>query len=133
MQTMSGTPSPIIPASLSVVMPVYNEEDAIETVIADYLDIIGQFEHGELVIINDKSTDHTLALLEKLAAQDSRVRFFSNEVNLGHGPTLIRAYREARGDYVFHVDSDNQFIAEDFWLLWNGLQETGASVAIGRR
>jgi len=130
---MADTPTRAIPASLSVVMPVYNEEDAIETVVADYLALLGHFENGELVLVNDKSTDNTLAILQKLAARDKRIRFFSNEMNLGHGPTLTRGYKAAQGDYVFQVDSDNQFVAEDFWLLWNALEEKGADVVIGRR
>jgi glycosyltransferase involved in cell wall biosynthesis len=133
MQPMPHIPPRPIPASLSVVMPVYNEEDAIETVVADYLTLIGKFQLGELVLVNDKSTDKTLEILSQLVQRDSRIRVFSNEVNRGHGPTLTRAYREARGEYIFHVDSDNQFMAEDFWLLWNALEQTKADIAIGRR
>ena len=38
---------------------------------------------------------------------------------MGHGPSLIRAYKLATGEYIFHTDSDYQFRPNDFWKLYN--------------
>ncbi len=114
-------------------MPVYNESEIIETVVRDYLHVLDSFNEGEFVIVNDASKDTTFSLLQKCAAQDSRLKVLDNEKNMGHGPTLMRAYHAATKEYVFHVDSDNQFVAEDFWLLWKKMESENLDVVIGRR
>jgi len=39
-------------------------------------------------------------------------------VNAGHGPSVVRGLRQARGDWIFQLDSDGQFEIDDFWKLW---------------
>ncbi len=107
----------VIP-ELTVVMPVYNEEQAIiKTVTSwvrelDRLDIVYQ-----LVVYDDGSTDRTRQRLAELAP-----RFASFAVveqpNAGHGPTVLRGYREARGEWVFQVDSDGELSVAEFETLW---------------
>ena len=101
--------------SLSIVMPVYNEQEAITKVIEDYSSVLEKIEEREFVVVNDKSTDNTLAILESLQKEHPYLRIITQPKNSGHGASLLRAYREAKGEYIFYCDSDNQFVAEDFW------------------
>lgn len=120
--------------SLSIVMPVYNEEAIIEKVVRDFSEIVlKKFEYPEFIIINDCSTDTTLAILENLQKEYHFIKVKTNEKNLGHGPSLKKAYEEARGEYIFHCDSDNQFLAEDFWLLWEKLKKHNLGLVMGLR
>jgi len=121
------------PYSLSVVMPVFNEQDVIAKVLADYAKILKQFQKPELVIVNDCSTDGTLSALESLRHDHPYLRIITPPENRGHGPSLARAYRESTGDYIFHCDSDNQFLAADFWLLWEKLTQANLDIVIGYR
>ncbi|NQU83733.1 MAG: glycosyltransferase family 2 protein [Parcubacteria group bacterium] len=103
---------------LSIVMPVYNEDEVIETVIRDFCkNVLCRFSKKEFIIVNDCSTDKTPEILDKLAKEMDCLKIIHNEKNSGHGISLRRAYDESKGDLVFHTDSDNQFVAEDFWLL----------------
>lgn len=122
-----------INASLSIVMPAYNEAGVIEKVVRDFGGVLQKFERPEFIVVNDCSKDNTLAILLGLQKEIPYLKVIAQEKNSGHGPSLMRAYRLATGDYVFHVDSDNQFYAEDFWLLWDKMQKEGADIVIGRR
>lgn len=119
--------------SLSIVMPVFNEEEVIQTVVKDYGIILQSFENPELVIVDDCSTDKTLSVLKAMSESHPYLRIVSLEKNQGHGPALTRAFREARNDYIFHSDSDNQFDAGDFWLLWERLKNENLDAVIGYR
>jgi glycosyltransferase involved in cell wall biosynthesis len=103
---------------LSVIIPVYNEEGAIAEVVADWvrtLDALGIT--FEIRLYDDGSRDGTPALLDRLAAGDPRL-VVVHKPNSGHGPTILHGYREARGRWVFQVDSDNEMRADGFPSLW---------------
>ena len=122
-----------IDASVSVIMPVYNEEEIIATVASDYCGILENFARPECLVVNDGSTDHTLEALKPVEARYPWLRVVTMERNSGYGATLMRAYREAKGDYVFQVDSDNQFLAGDFWKIWAERERIDADLVIGYR
>jgi dolichol-phosphate mannosyltransferase len=106
-------------ASLSVVMPVYNEAIGVADVVADIVrHILDVVPGSELVIVDDRSTDQTHAVLDQIAQSDSRVRLLVNEVNGGHGRTTRRAMDASTGEWIFHLDSDGQVEVSEFGLLW---------------
>jgi len=113
-------------------MPVYNEEAIIEKTIDDCMTLIlSRFVTGEIVVVNDCSTDKTAKVLERLSATNDRLKVISNEKNVGHGSSLVRAVRAARGDHVLCMDSDYQFCPEDFWKLYALFD--GTNIVIGQR
>ncbi len=119
--------------SLSVVMPVHNEQSVINKVVHDYCKILDTFTQPEFIIIDDHSTDATPQILHEIKKDYPYIRLFTNTNNMGHGPSLVRGYKESSGEYVFHCDRDNQFLAEDFWLLWEKMQKDNLDAAIGCR
>jgi dolichol-phosphate mannosyltransferase len=103
---------------LSVVMPVYNEERSIASVIDEWtgvLDALGV--DYELRVYDDGSRDQTAAILRRIAADKPRV-VASSHPNRGHGPTIMRGYAEARGEWVVQTDSDGEMPASEFERLW---------------
>jgi glycosyltransferase involved in cell wall biosynthesis len=103
---------------LSVVMPVYNERDAIGQV----LDIWSATLQGlgvsyELLVYDDGSTDGTTEVLSAAAGTTPHLRVVRHE-NVGHGPTILRGYRAARGRWIFQTDSDGETDAGAFTELW---------------
>jgi|SRR3989344_505191 len=124
---------PKIKNSLSIVMPVFNEQDVIETVVRDFSTILDRFERPEFVIVNDKSTDKTRFVLKELENKYRYLKVIDNDRNRGHGPTLMNAYKNATGEYIFHCDSDNQFYAADFWILWKEMERNNRDVVVGYR
>lgn len=113
----SGTTVP-----LSVVMPAYNEADGIRVAVeAAQKHVLDRLPGAELVVVNDGSRDHTGSILDQIAAADNRVRVLHTR-NGGHGTALMRGLAQARGDYVFLVDSDDQIPLDAFWTLWTRAQ-----------
>lgn len=103
---------------LSIVMPVYNEVEAIPGVLRAWhaeLERLGI--DGEIRAYNDGSKDGTGPVLDQLADELPRLRAFHHS-NRGHGPTVLRGYGEAEAAWVFQVDSDDEMGPEGFEQLW---------------
>src|SRR5262245_27544783 len=99
---------------LSIVMPVYNEAGAILPVLQAWLSVVDKLHIDyEFLIYDDGSRDETLRLLTEHAYNLPRVKI-RHHANHGHGPTILRGYREARGQWIFQTDSDDEMPAEHF-------------------
>ena len=117
---------------LSVVMPVYNEEEAIALAVDDVQrHVLAVVPGAELVVVNDGSRDRTGQLLDEAAAQDPRVRVIHQE-NTGHGGAVMAALGAARGDYVFLIDSDRQIPLDGFARAWREIS-AGRDAVFGVR
>jgi polyisoprenyl-phosphate glycosyltransferase len=92
---------------LSVVAPMYNEEATAE---AFYERVQGALEGipFELVVVDDGSTDSTPEILDRLAAEDPRVRVVYLSRNFGHQTAITAGLDHARGDAVVMIDADLQ-------------------------
>ena len=118
--------------SLSVVMPAYNEEDGIAVAVQAVQDhVLADVPGAELVVVNDGSRDGTGPLLDRLAAADPRVRVI-HKANGGHGPAIMTGLGQARGEFVFLIDSDNQIPLEEFPPFWEAVHR-GSDAAFGVR
>lgn len=90
---------------VSVVIPAYNAEKTIRQTVES---VIGQtFTEWEMIVVNDCSRDGTLAILEEMAAEDSRIRVVTNEQNGGVSYSRNCGVQEARGDWIAFLDSDD--------------------------
>jgi dolichol-phosphate mannosyltransferase len=97
------------PARLSLVIPMYNEE----AMIAPLREAVNSFARAlpsevELILVNDGSSDQTLALLAEWAATDARVRVLHLSRNFGHQIAATAGLDHATGDAVVLLDADLQ-------------------------
>ncbi len=106
-------------AELAVVMPVYDEAAGLRGVLTDWARALDALEiDWQLHAYDDGSRDGSRQVLEALAAELPRLRVYAHE-NRGHGPTLLRGYRENAGaEWLFQVDSDDEMRPEGFAALW---------------
>ncbi len=108
-----------MPLDLMLVMPVYNEEECIQGVVASWRDCFEQLNLDfALLILNDGSKDGTARALQAFEG-DARVRVI-NKANSGHGPTILQGYRVAvaEAEWVFQCDSDDEMKPASFPKLW---------------
>jgi glycosyltransferase involved in cell wall biosynthesis len=89
---------------VSLLLPVHNEELYLSDLVRS---LSTQARSFELVIVDDHSTDGTLALAEELARTDSRIRVFSNRGDRGIAPTVNVAYSMSTGTYVTMIGGDD--------------------------
>jgi glycosyltransferase involved in cell wall biosynthesis len=99
--------SPRSPTLLSVVAPVYNEQELVERFVRRACAAVADYTF-ELVLVNDGSTDATPELLDRMAAEDPRVRVVHLSRNFGHQAALTAGLEHAVGDVVAMIDADLQ-------------------------
>jgi dolichol-phosphate mannosyltransferase len=104
---------------LTIVMPVYNEQDAIEGVVREWMEELRRLQiRVEFRLYNDGSRDQTAERLENLKKFYPELTAV-NKPNEGHGPTILRGYREAAAPWIFQTDSDGEMPASSFAALWD--------------
>ncbi len=110
--------------SLSVIMPALNEEDNVMSAIDRTLSAFDDFEiKGEIIVVNDGSTDNTGGLVQNRATGEKRVRMIVHKVPQGIGASFWDGVKEAGGDIVtmFPGDDENDPVEplRYFYLLDN--------------
>src|ERR1700675_3194679 len=105
---------------LSVMMPAYNEERTIELILDHVLE---RPEVGEVIAVDDGSTDGTWEILSRMADRDSRLRTFRPEVNQGKGAALRRAVGELRMPFALVQDADLEYDPRDYPFVLEPLTE----------
>lgn len=92
-------------------MPVYNEEEAIDFVVNEWINALNKLSlNYTLCILNDGSKDSTLSHLHQLATRHAQIHII-DKPNSGHGQTCIFGYKyalEKGADWIFQIDSDGQ-------------------------
>lgn len=90
---------------VSVLMPAYN----VEKYIGDALDSLLEqsYSNLEIIVVDDASTDNTLNILNDYAAKDSRIKVYSNNINLGIVGTMNHGLTYCHGDFIARMDADD--------------------------
>lgn len=118
---------------LSIVVPLYNEEDSVTPLyqaIADVLDSI--LGHAEIIFVDDGSSDGTFAVAERLAATDRRLRVVKFRRNYGQTPAMAAGIDVARGRIVITMDGDLQNDPRDIPSFIDKITE-GYDIVVGWR
>ncbi|HLE12900.1 MAG: hypothetical protein A2504_13280 [Bdellovibrionales bacterium RIFOXYD12_FULL_39_22] len=106
---------------LIVIIPVYNEEAAIEIVLSSWAKKLEEMKIDyQIHVYNDGSRDNTLNVVYSLAKDNPRIEVH-DKANSGHGQTILLGYNEncSQAEWLFQIDSDNEMGPEGFDKLWN--------------
>jgi glycosyltransferase involved in cell wall biosynthesis len=121
-----------MPATLSILMPVYNELPTVEAAIDDALTAELPVESRQLVVVDDGSTDGTRELLQGRKWPESVTVVF-HEKNRGKGAALQTGLRHATGELSAILDADLEYRAADLAPLLQPLLDGSAHVVFGTR
>jgi glycosyltransferase involved in cell wall biosynthesis len=131
MSRMRGrTPLPREQVRLSVLIPVYNEELTIEMIVDQVHAVPVQ---KEVICVNDKSTDGTAAVLDRLAAAGRIDRLIHHPVNRGKGAAIRTALAASTGNVVIVQDADLEYDPADWPALLEPIVEGQADAVFGSR
>ena len=113
---------------LSVVTPCFNEEQTIKVVVEQ---VLASPYTRELIVVDDGSTDATLAIARGF--DDPRVKVLAQSVNQGKGAALRRGFAEATSDFVIVQDADLEYDPREYDVMLQPLLDGKADVVYGSR
>lgn len=117
---------------ISVVIPLFNEDESLpelEAWIRRVMEANG-FSY-EIIFVNDGSTDKSLEVIHRLAAQNPAVHGISFARNYGKSPALNVGFRKAQGDVVITMDADLQDSPDEIPELYHMITEEGYDLVSG--
>lgn len=118
-------------ATLSVIIPVYNEE---KTLLESYNrlneidDIVTQ-----IIIVDDCSSDSSLKIINDIKKQNSKVTVLKNPKNLGKGAALMNAQDYITTDFVVIHDADLEYFPKDLKKMYELIKKNNIDLVIGSR
>jgi len=107
--------------SVTICLPVLNESAVINKVILEWIQVVSNLGNSSTILIEDGgSTDGTITIIKTLQSKfPGKIKLLLREKPDGFGNSAIRLLSLAESKWVFFTDSDGQYVAEDFWLLWS--------------
>ncbi|NMB83883.1 glycosyltransferase family 2 protein [Candidatus Roizmanbacteria bacterium] len=122
--------------TLSIVIPVYNEEKYIEKTFSKVVASNTLFLRKEIIIVNDGSTDGSRRKIKKLASkkmQKTKTIFVDREKNSGKGTAIKTGILRSTGDIVLVQDADLEYSPDDYPCLLQPFVSQNADVVYGSR
>lgn len=122
------TPSPFLNLPLvSVIIPAYNASPFIRRTLASVL--AQTYDHFEVLVVDDGSTDDTVAIVQEVAAADARVRLF-RQPNRGVAAARNLAIRASRGEFIAPIDADDVWYPRKIEKQVECMLKAGPSVGV---
>lgn len=119
--------------AISIVVPVYNEEDNIQLLYQQIRDVCESLQQSyEIVFVDDGSRDRTFAILEGIHSQDPRLKAIRFRKNYGQTAAMAAGFEFARGEVVISMDGDLQNNPADIPHLLTKMDE-GYDIVCGWR
>src|SRR5262249_28371325 len=111
---------------LCIIIPAYNEAEHLERVVSEMTATLrGAGVSHEVRVVDNGSSDGTLSLVKRLAAEDSNVTYVHLEKNQHYGGGVLAGLRDARGAVIGWADADGQVDPKDIVRLYNKMKGEG--------
>ena len=118
---------------LSLIIPCYNEEKTLRSIVERVLALRTDWLELELVIVDDCSKDASWQVAQQLKTEYAEIKLARHEVNQGKGAALRTGFLEASGDFVGVQDADMEYNPEDYLVMLEPLMNDKADVVYGSR
>ena len=118
-------------ATLTVIIPVYNEEDTLQESyrrLNEIDDIVSQ-----IIIVDDCSSDSSLEIINDIKKRNTKVSVLKNQKNLGKGAALRNAQNSINTDFIVIHDADLEYFPEDLRNMYELIKKNNVDLVIGSR
>ncbi|KPK87553.1 MAG: glycosyl transferase [Bacteroides sp. SM23_62_1] len=121
--------------TLSIIIPAYNEESTIGTVLDKVVQVDLDNIKKEIIVVNDHSSDHTMEIVQKYIDKnpDVAIKLVNHDKNLGKGASLHSGFNQATGDCIIIQDADFEYDPREYMILLGPIIEGHADVVYGSR
>ena len=121
----------MIDESVSIIIPAYNEEANVKSLVKDTVKVISAYaKKYEIIVVDDGSKDNTFR--EVSSIKNKSVKIIKNRKNMGKTKTMVNSFKIAKGDIVSFIDADYQYDPKDLVKLIEKVRE-GNDICIGNR
>ena len=122
-----------MPLYLSIVVPLYNEEESVEKLLAGILEVTKQFDFSyEIIFVDDGSKDNTWAIIEQLKETTPQLKAIKFRRNYGQTSAMVAGFDHAQGQIIITMDGDLQNDPSDIPLLLEKMEQ-GYDIVSGWR
>lgn len=115
--------------TLSILIPVYNEENTVSNVISVIKEVPLGAVKKEIIVVDDGSSDNTLSVLKTIQG----IKLIEHHKNSGKGTAIRTALKHATGDIIIIQDADMEYDPHDYPALIKPVLENKAAVVYGSR
>jgi glycosyltransferase involved in cell wall biosynthesis len=117
---------------LSIIIPVYNEEKTLETILKKIVRLrLPRSFKKEIIVINDNSTDSSFKIIRKFKSEN--LRYYSNKKNLGKSQSVKIGILKSKGDFVVIQDADLEYNPNNIVDILSSVIKNHAHVGYGNR
>ena len=117
---------------ITISIPVYNVAKYVEKALLSALN--QTYDNLEILVVDDKGADNSMEIVRKIVATNARgkiVRIIEHEQNIGLGATRNTSIENAKGEYLFFMDSDDYISDNCIELLYKAIKKSNADMAVG--
>lgn len=120
--------------TISVVIPVYNEEENLEPLMDELFPVLNKTgAEFEVICVDDASTDNSFAVLQKLKNKYSQLRVFQHRLNCGESAGEATGFAKAQGEWIVTMDADQQNDPADIPALFEACQNADAVCGVRQK
>ena len=118
---------------ISLVIPVFNEEEVLSELIERLVCSLKFSENYEIIFVNDGSLDNTFSLLLKAKKDNNNIKIINLSRNFGHQAAFTAGINYAKGDFIIMMDADLQDPPELIPEMYNKMLETESDIIYAKR
>ncbi len=122
------------PVELSIVIPIFNEEDNIEPLLEELFPVLQKTQKRfEVICIDDASTDNSLSVLQNASRKYPELRIVRHKINSGESAAGATGFANARGEIIITIDGDQQNDPADIPMLLKEIENADAVCGVRRK
>lgn len=118
---------------LSIIIPVFNEEKTVETLIKKVEKVNLKDFEKEIIVVDDGSTDASASVISNIKPKFSNLKFIQHKNNSGKGVAVRTGFKKATGDYIVIQDADLEYDPKQIDMLLEPVRKGQAQIVYGTR